>query len=1033
MNAVWVDRLTSWLVDMYLLSSVLLMTGLVVMHWLRQPARRIAVARSLAAGLAALVLLAAAPGWPRIGAIDWLSSDSARVPHTGTLATQIEPVLGTSTGRNPMSIATGQPIEVLPVAQSPGFSSPELKKAMSRPTLPSWRSILLIAFTIGATTNLAWLALGVIQASRLRRTARAATPRLRLLSARISADFQPPPRVCLSTLIGLPVAIGVFRPMIVLPERFAAAESEDQLEAALAHEWAHIQNGDLRWLALLRLLNVVLFAQPLLWWLRRIIRADQEALADAVAAALNGDGRVAYAETLVDWARSSLGPKPGALASAALALWERPTLLHRRVRLLLDRDFRVEPIVSRRWRLGAACLGLFGALAISLVTTRPLAVAAQDVKVQTGVNRPPSSATPKASETSGRFEYTGRVLDPDGKPFVGAKLHLAHFGYRGESQPRVRATSDAEGRFRFTVAKGDFEADHEEPWYSAQVVATADGFGPGWANTFKDNGTDVKPDPRNLTIGLARDDVSISGRIVDLQGRPVAGALIHPGRILAPQARDLSTWITASKSGKEGSLETERAYLNRTLWSGGYKPTDAIVTDAQGRFSVTGVGRERVIELKISGPTVQFKEISVLTRDVEPFRVTYERRSPDWGVTLYYGANFTHAAAPTKPVIGVVKDRDTGKPLAGVRIASDKTAEFPVHGFNGIEATTDQDGRYRLVGLPKGHGNHVVAIPAKGQPYLAAGITIADTEGLDPVILDIGLKRGIVIEGRVTDKQTGEPLKAFVEYNSFRDNPHLGEAPGFDQARVWGQYKTEPDGTYRVVALPGRGLVSAIFLGQSDQYLTGIGLKGDPKDLRTVPDAMQGHFNALSEIDLPNDASTVRRDIVLERGLARTIRVVDPDGRPVARSRVQGHIRFSNWSPPQETPEFQVRGLRRGEKRRLHAVLEERKLAGGVDFLAEDKGTVELKLQSWATAVGRLIEDDGVPRARVDLVPDPRYEQNFQTDSFGRFRIEGLIPGVPIEIRVSPRPHSLEGRIVKGLVLAAGEVKDLGDVKEERR
>ena len=127
-----------------------------------------------------------------------------------------------------------------------------------------------------------------------------------------------------------------------------------------------------------------------------------------------------------------------------------------------------------------------------------------------------------------------------------------------------------------------------------------------------------------------------------------------------------------------------------------------------------------MIRLKISGPTIQTKEIGVLTRAISPFQVNNGRGSPDWGIALYYGTRFTHAAAPTKPVIGVVKDKETGKPLAGVRIASDRTAEFPVYGFNGIETTTDEHGRYRLVGLPKGRGNQFIAIPAKGQPYLAA-------------------------------------------------------------------------------------------------------------------------------------------------------------------------------------------------------------------------------------------------------------------------------------------------------------------------
>ncbi len=650
--------------------------------------------------------------------------------------------------------------------------------------------------------------------------------------------------------------------------------------------------------------------------------------------------------------------------------------------------------------------------------------------------------TDKPADTQESFTYQGRVLDPDGKPFAGAKLVFPHFQYREISNPHIRATSDAEGRFGFTVAKGDFEADYPEPWNSAQVAAIADGFGPGWANSFNEKAEiwgrafgerAEKADPRNLTIRLARDNAPVSGRIVDLQGRPLAGAVIRPRLILAPADGDLSGFIAASKSGRDDSSETERAYLIRSLSSKGCKPFTTIVTDADGRFSLAGVGPERVVELTISGPTVQTKEIRVLTREIEPFQVTRGRRSPDWGISLYFGANFTYAAAPTKPVVGIVKDKDTGKPLPGVRIASNATADFPVHGFNGIETTTGQDGRYRLVGLPKGRGNHVIAIPAKGQPYLAAGVSIPDTEGLDPVVLDVGLKRGILIEGRVTDAQTGEPAAAFVAYNSFRDYLYLREAPGFDQAYLWGECKTERDGSYRVVALPGHGLVSAVYVGSGQQYLTGIGLNGDLKEpLGTMREQMPGNANALAEIDPPKGASTLRRDLALERGLARTIRVVDPSGIPVARARIQGLSWLADWSPPQESPEFRVTGLRRGEKRRLHAILEDRKLAGWVEILAEAEGAVDLKLQPWATAVGRLVDDDREPRANVAVVLDIDHWRPYTTDASGRFRIEGLIPGMPQDIWVSPMNGVLDGKCVRGLVLAAGEVKDLGDVREKK-
>jgi beta-lactamase regulating signal transducer with metallopeptidase domain len=1023
-----------WLVDLYLLSTVLLLVGLALLHLFKQPSRRMAVAQSVAAGLAALVILATAPGWPRIAAFEWPSGDPAPLSLDGTPATVVETPSATAAAPDTIGATMGRSADVLAEASPARAELAEPEKALSQLSLPSWQSIVAIAFTSGAAINLAWLALGAIQAGRLRRSVRAATPRLEPLLARISADQEHAPRVGVSTRIGLPVAIGMVRPMIVLPESFVQSEPDDCLEAALAHEWAHIRNGDLSWLALLRLLNVVLFAQPLFWWLRRTIRSDQEALADAAASALHGDGRLAYAETLLGWARSSHRRQTGALASAALALWERPSMLHRRVRLLLDRDYRVEPATTRRWKLTTACLGLLGALMLSMVTLRPVVATAQDMKAASKESRPAGTASSGAEAPGDRLEYGGRVVDPDGKPFSGAGLHLAYHGRGPDAPVRVRTTSDAAGRFQFVVARGDLDPVRE-PADFAQVVATADGFGPGWENTFTLIANGPKPDSRNLTIRLARDDVPISGRFVDLEGRPLPGVTIQPDRILEAKNGDLSPWISASKSGNEGMYENEQNYLDRSLWNAGGKASRAVTTDADGRFTITGVGRERVVEVKYSGPTVTSKQIGILTRDAQPLVVTLARRSPDWGKWQFYGARFEHAAAPTKPVTGVVKDKDTGHPLAGVKIAASQRADSPLDGPSGIEATTDHDGRYSLVGLPKGSGNRVIVIPAKGQPYLASSIVVPDTPALDPVVLDIGLRRGVVIEGRVTDKETGKPVRAVVEYNAFRDNPHLADAPGYERAAIWEQYLTEPDGTYRVVGLPGRGLVGAQAIGVSGEYLRGIGYKGDQTQLIgvAVPHNTPWLFNALAEIDAPKDDSTFHCDLAMERGLTQTVRVVDPDGHPVAHAMIQGNTLFSDWGSPQGTPEFQIEGLRRGEKRRVFARLKDRKFAGWLDVVAGEHEVDTLRLQPWATVLGRLVEEDGTPREHVDLVLDLFFEQASTTDSSGRFRIEGLIPGTPHDFWVSPKPAYLSGKFAKGLVLAPGELKDLGDVKEAKR
>ncbi len=117
---------------------------------------------------------------------------------------------------------------------------------------------------------------------------------------------------------------------------------------------------------------MLLFAQPLFWWLRRAIRGDQELLADAAAA---GDNRPAYAEELLRLVRQTASPSPLS-ASAAVGIWEGSSQLSRRITMLLDETFHVEPRGSRSWRYRTlAVLVLLGA-AVSLVTLRPARSAA---------------------------------------------------------------------------------------------------------------------------------------------------------------------------------------------------------------------------------------------------------------------------------------------------------------------------------------------------------------------------------------------------------------------------------------------------------------------------------------------------------------------------------------------------------------------------------------------------------------------------------------------------------------------------------
>src|SRR5262249_49549100 len=154
-----------------------------------------------------------------------------------------------------------------------------------------------------------------------------------------------------------------------------------------------------------------------------------------------------------------------------------------------------------------------------------------------------------------------------------------------------------------------------------------------------------------------------------------------------------------SRQGQEGLRhELEHRYLKRYTIAVPLQVT----TDSAGRFRLTGIGRNRLVSAQLDGPTITSQHLHMLTRPGTMIEVTDYEGKPEYNdprrVTTYYGADFRHAAAPTKPIVGVVRDTDTKKPLAGVTIRSLTLNIGPGSylEFDLVRTTTDAQGRYRL-------------------------------------------------------------------------------------------------------------------------------------------------------------------------------------------------------------------------------------------------------------------------------------------------------------------------------------------------
>ena len=103
---------------------------------------------------------------------------------------------------------------------------------------------------------------------------------------------------------------------------------------------------------------------------------------------------------------------------------------------------------------------------------------------------------------------------------------------------------------------------------------------------------------------------------------------------------------------------------------------------------------------------------------------------------IVHAPKFQLALAPTKRVQGTVRDKDSGRPIAGLEIQAAVFDEHSLIPAPGIEAITDAQGRYQLDGLSKAAAYRLFIKPANGLPYTNATMKVpAESPGLEPIIV----------------------------------------------------------------------------------------------------------------------------------------------------------------------------------------------------------------------------------------------------------------------------------------------------------
>jgi RNA polymerase sigma factor (sigma-70 family) len=569
-------------------------------------------------------------------------------------------------------------------------------------------------------------------------------------------------------------------------------------------------------------------------------------------------------------------------------------------------------------------LGIGGLLAHRVIQDRTLAEAP-------AAPLTPQSPPARSVSMDQAIELRGRVLDPDGKPFAGARLFLLSAAHPKKADKPVRATTDKDGRFRFQAQPSDFDAEGK-----ATLAAVAKEFGPDWIEITADNKGD-------RTLRLVKNDVPIEGRVLDLEGRPIPDVRVQ---VVSLKRGDLDAWF-------KGILAKRYPQLPERIGPEILGASASAVSGKDGRFRLTGFGRDRVVYVRLRGENVEASDFDVVTRLKLPPGLSR-------GDNGTYPARFDHLAGPSKPISGTVRDKRTGKPIAGISVTC------PSQTPSWLWATTDEQGRYRITGVAK-----------RRQYWMAAGglsyfnctkLDIADTPGLEPITVDLALERGIAVRGKLLDKITGKPIRGQVHYVALPDNPNLKDFTDINkpQALATNSWQTKADGAFTVVAIPGPGLLLAK-ADASGRYLTAALPEPKPQ----VRNILEGYHTIVRINPSEKQPQSATHDLYLEPAQTVNGTVIGPDGKPLAGAHYAGltgtlELNFFQL-PAMETASFTVGGISPKRTRTIVFVHAEKKLAKIQQIGGDTAKPLTIRLEPLAAIRGRILDAAGQPCAGLKL------------------------------------------------------------------
>jgi len=341
--------------------------------------RHLVWALALTSAVVLPVLSVALPRWQL--PIVTLTNAATPAALDGDVAEASVPSLAPRAGARPADI----PHQHLSEAAAPGPAGPQ----RITPRI-SMGTMLVAIWAIGAIAVIGRLAVGLVAVQWLsRRTVRVVDAPWLPLAVELASSLGITRRLTFleSTRASMPMAAGIFKPAVLMPED-ANRWPLERLRIVLLHELAHVKRRDCLTHVIAQLACALHWFNPLAWIAARHVRTERERACDDLVLACGTRGSD-YAEELLEIARVMRGGRyPAVLAGATLAMAHRSQLEGRLIAILDPKVPRtgVSPVSAALAAVAVAC-----ALP-PLAAMQPWAVAPLEARAAGAIGEPTTMA-----------------------------------------------------------------------------------------------------------------------------------------------------------------------------------------------------------------------------------------------------------------------------------------------------------------------------------------------------------------------------------------------------------------------------------------------------------------------------------------------------------------------------------------------------------------------------------------------------------------------------------------------------------------